>query len=46
MRALAIEEGTFENGVWKRGRLLNGDEAGMYLSAMPEAIHVRLFYQM
>ena len=46
VRALAIEEGTFENGVWKRGRLLNGDEAGLYLSAMPEAIHVRLFYQM
>ena len=46
VRALVIEEGTFEDGRWKRCRLLNGDENSLRLCAMPEAVHVRLFRQM
>lgn len=38
------EEGIFENGEWKRGRILNGDEVyAMSLKEMPEARYVRVF---
>ena len=38
------EEGRFENGVWKRERILNGDEVyDMSLKEMAESRYVRVF---
>lgn len=37
-----IEEGTFENGVWKPGRRLNGDEAAQLELKQPAALHIKM----
>lgn len=38
------EEGRFENGVWKRERILNGDEVyDMSLKEMAESRYVRVY---
>ena len=39
------EEGRYINGVWKRGRILNEDEASSdaTIGAMPEALYFRVF---
>lgn len=39
------EEGRYVDGVWKRGRILNGDEASSdtTIGAMPEALYFRVF---
>lgn len=40
---ICLEEGEFENGIWKRGRVLNGDELGdMRLPDMAETKYVRV----
>ena len=38
-----IEEGRFENGEWKRGRILNGDEHRVSLPYMPQIIRVKMY---
>ena len=40
---LRIEEGTFENGKWERGRILNGDEHSVSIPYLPRILHVKLF---
>jgi hypothetical protein len=41
---IKIEEGTFENSVWKRGRILNGDEAySVTAGSNPTAICVEVY---
>lgn len=40
---LLIEEGRFENGQWKRGRILNGDEHRITLPFMPQVKHVKMY---
>ena len=40
---LRIEEGRFENGEWKRGRVLNGDEHRIGLPFMPQIVHVKMY---
>lgn len=39
---LALEEGHFENGEWKRGRRLNGDEAVITVYKEPTLLRVKL----
>ena len=43
VQALRIEEGTFENEVWERGRILNGDEHRVNISFMPTINRVKLY---
>ena len=38
-----LEEGSFSNGVWQRGRRLNGDEAVSISSEHPVLLRVRVF---
>lgn len=40
---LLLEEGTFENGIWKRGRRLNGDEAVTLIFNKPTLLKIKLF---
>lgn len=41
---LRLEEGTIENGEWKAGRVLNGDEKmSLRLGAMPTCLYVELY---
>lgn len=40
---LALEEGSFENGTWVRGRRLNGDEAVLTNYPKPTLLKVKLF---
>ncbi len=40
---LALEEGTFADGVWQPGRRLNGDEAVLNTYSEPAALFVKLF---
>jgi hypothetical protein len=44
MEILSAEEGSYENGVWKTSRLLNGDETdrGLNFYAEPEAVRIKL----
>lgn len=39
---LALEEGSFENGKWKRGRRLNGDEVVITLYKEPTLLRLKL----
>lgn len=39
---LALEEGRFENGVWKRGRRLNGDEVVITMYQEPVLLRLKL----
>jgi beta-galactosidase GanA len=41
---LAVEEGQFENGVWKTSRIWNGDQTdyGLNFTNLPQVLHVRL----
>jgi hypothetical protein len=41
---LRKEEGTFKNGVWQRGRIMNGDELMMNrFAAAPTVQHIKLY---
>lgn len=40
---LRIEEGIFENGEWKRGRILNGDEQRVEIPFEPTILRVKLY---
>lgn len=41
---LRLEEGEIENGQWKPGRILNGDEQmALKLGDMPECLYVELY---
>ncbi len=40
---LLLEEGTFEEGSWKPGRRLNGDEAAQIALNQPKVLHARFF---
>ena len=41
---LKLEEGTVENGEWKPGRILNGDEKmSLRLGEMPTCLYVELY---
>jgi len=40
---LLVEEGSFDNGVWKPGRRLNGDETARLFMDHPTILHVRFF---
>ncbi|SDF35376.1 DUF5597 domain-containing protein [Marvinbryantia formatexigens DSM 14469] len=40
---LSFEEGVFENGVWKAGRRLNGDEVVTLIFQEPTLLKIRLF---
>ena len=44
MQILSAEEGSYENGVWKMSRLLNGDETdrGLNFHQGPEAVRIRI----
>ena len=44
MQILSAEEGSYENGVWKMSRLLNGDETdrGLNFHQEPEAVRIRI----
>ncbi|MGI4827298.1 MAG: DUF5597 domain-containing protein [Janthinobacterium lividum] len=41
---VSVEEGTYEEGVWKRSRLWNGDQTdyGLNFTATPQVLRVRL----
>ena len=39
---LDLEEGTFENGSWKRGRRLNGDEAAFLMFEQPVLLRLKI----
>lgn len=39
---LALEEGRFENGTWKRGRRLNGDEVVITMYKEPTLLRLKL----
>ena len=39
---LSLEEGQFENGSWKPGRRLNGDEAAMLMIGAPRLLKLRV----
>ena len=40
---LLVEEGSFENGIWKPGRRLNGDETARLSMDRPTTLHIRFF---
>ena len=40
---LLVEEGSFDHGVWKSGRRLNGDETAQLGLDRPGALHIRFF---
>jgi hypothetical protein len=41
---LKFEEGEFENGVWKRCRVLNGDEKmALHLKDKPSCYYIELY---
>ena len=40
---LSLEEGEFEDGQWKRGRRLNGDEVSMMTYDKPTLLKIKLF---
>ena len=40
---LLFEEGEFEEGIWKRGRRLNGDEAAFISFDAPTLLHAKFF---
>ena len=44
MQILSAEEGSYENGVWKTSRLLNGDETdrGLNFHEEPEVVRIKL----
>jgi len=44
MQILSAEEGSYENGVWKMSRLLNGDETdrGLNFHQQPEVVRIKL----
>jgi len=42
LTVLSMEEGSFENGQWRRGRMLNGDERyHKRLGSVPEILRFR-----
>ena len=43
MDILEFEEGEFIDGVWKRGRRLNGDEAVMYMIDSPKLFRLKVY---
>lgn len=43
MDLLLLEEGQFEDGVWKAGRRFNGDEATSLRYEEPALLKVKLF---
>lgn len=40
---IRIEEGRFADGVWKRGRILNGDEHRIMIPFMPSIVRIKLY---
>ncbi|MGC0774004.1 MAG: DUF5597 domain-containing protein, partial [Candidatus Acidiferrum sp.] len=44
MQILSAEDGSYENGVWKTSRLLNGDETdrGLTFHEEPEVVRIRV----
>ena len=40
---LSVEEGSFENGAWRPGRRLNGDETAQVNMANPSVWHMKFF---
>lgn len=40
---LSVEEGSFENGAWRPGRRLNGDETAQMNMANPSVWHMKFF---